>query len=324
MAKLDLFNPKQLRSQIDLQKKQGWREQDIPYSSGIDIQRKFLPLGEDHLFFPNASAEQALALSQLFGLIVNETISEMECCLPRLKYIGWEMMLKRYPNSPELEELGELFFTEEEKHANAFHKYLETFCTQMGIDADDLKLLLPRAYNSHFQNSIIENAKNGGHAFWWIVAAVEDVSIQVFKEIRKHKDDIDPLYYHLHQLHAAEEARHENYAFLMLQLAKENASSLKEKWNLKKDLLLAQTLAPPWLVTELTKVLRAKELQHKHPWFATIASALPLMQDLSPLELAKRCWYQAPYIGWLINPKFQKKNLKHAQSHGALSWVSQA
>jgi hypothetical protein len=321
MAKLDLFNPEQLQKQIRLQRQNAWSEEDIPFSLSINPDLDFLPLDEDNLFFPQATLSQKVALSQLFGLIVNEIISEMECCLPRLKYVGWEMMLKKYPISPELEELGEIFFEEEEKHAKVFRRYLHLFAEKMGLDLVALKSLLPKAFNSNFQNTIIENAKNGGHAFWWVVASVEDVSVQVFKEIRKHRAAIDPLFYELHRFHAEEEARHENYAFLMLEVAKNNSHSLSEKLHVKKDLLIAQAIAGPWLLTELTKVFRAQEYRHQHPWFEAIASSLPLFGNLSKAEVVQKCWSKAPYIGWLINPSYQKKNLKHAKSHGALSWV---
>ncbi len=319
MAKLDIFDSAQLRSQIQLQTAHGWSPEVIPFSDGIDFSKSLLPLDQDNLFFPNASSEQRLALSQLFGLIVNETITEMECSMPRLKYLGWELLLKRFPVNPEMFELGELFFAEEEKHAQTFRRYFDLFAKETGIEPHDLSSLLPKAFNSRFQKAVIKNAEHGGHAFWWVVANVEDVSIQVFREIAKHKKDIDPLFYELHKRHAEEEARHDNYAFLMLDAAHHSLSGLRGKMFAKKDLLLAQAVSTPWLLTELTKIFRVKDLKHKHPWFEVLASTLPLLESLPKTEMARKVFLTAPYIGWLLNPKFHKKSTREAQKHGALS-----
>lgn len=319
MAKLNVFDSTQLRSQIALQTSHGWAPEIIPFSQGIDLSKSFLPLDQDNLFFPNASAEQRLALSQLFGLIVNETITEMECSMPRLKYLGWELLLKRFPVNPEMFELGELFFAEEEKHAQTFKKYFDLFSKETGIEPHDLSSLLPKAFNSRFQQAIIHNAEHGGHAFWWVVANVEDVSIQVFREIAKSKKEVDPLFFELHKRHAEEEARHDNYAFLMLDAAHRSLPGIRGQLFAKKDLLLAQAVSTPWLLTELTKIFRVKHLKHKHPWFDVLASTLPLLESLPKIEMTRKVFLTAPYIGWLLNPKFHKKSNREASKHGALS-----
>lgn len=317
MGKVSLFDPISLEEQIALQKKNAWQMDDFNWAQAIDMSKDFLPLDEDNLFFPGASNEQSKALSQLFGLILNDTISEMECCLPRVKYIGWELFLNRFPVSPQLRELGELFFEEEEKHAKSFNRFKEIFIKSQGIDPEDLDLLLPKAFNSFFQDRIIANAKSGGHAFWWTVAAVEEVSIKTFRELHRNKDQIDPLFYELHKKHAEEENRHANYAFLMLELAKSEAKGIKGHLFLKKDLIFSQLISGPWIANELRKIFQVKKLAHKHPWFQVLSDSMPLFEKLNKKDLIKKFLVTAPYVSWLANPKYHQKNNNYAKKVGA-------
>ncbi len=308
MKPISIFDRIGLQKQIDLQRSSGWDLQtDFQWSKGVDLERSFAPLDSDNMAFPGASTEQAVALSQLMGLMVNETISEMECSLPRMKYHGWEKLLAQFPANPELHELGEIFFAEEEKHAKSFQKFLEIFCHQINVSPEELKSLLPSGKNSLFQAALLWNAEQGGAAFWWTVAAVEETSIQAYRAIVQKKNETDPLYFELHKRHAEEESRHDSYAFMMLDVYQRLPKSLKQRAFLKTDLLLSQLLPGPWVLTELAKIFSVKKLAHRSPFFRVLADTLPLFENMPKATLIKNFWTKTPYVSWLINPAFRKK-----------------
>ena len=86
----------------------------------------------------------------------------------------------------------------------------------------------------------------------------------------------------------------------------------------KTETLMAELVAGPWIMSELTKVFRAKGFQHE--FFRTLSSCLPAMQSLSALQLFQIFAWQAPYISWLVNPAFRSKHRKVLSQSRALSW----
>ena len=315
------LNDEALSAQIESQKKHAWcLEQDIPWEKGVDLNRFLLPLDQDAIAFPGANAEQRLALSQLMGLIINATIGEMEKVIHKLREVAFENILREYPVNPEMWELGDLFFKEEAKHSAAFARYVDVFADTMGIDRDQLDRLLPKAFGSLFLKKIMENARSGGFAFWWVVASVEEVSIEIYRPLQQYRDEIDPLYHMIHLRHLEEEARHRNYAFLMLDLLTRQPPSLKLWMRKKTDLILAQGLSAAWVLSELSKVHEAKALRHEHPFFATIHSALPLMKKVSFPDLFRRLFVSAPFISLVLNQRYHRHTRKTAQDFGILSF----
>lgn len=316
---VDPLDYETLRRQVRLQQKLAWDiDEDIPWSLGVDKSKPFLPLDDDAIAFPGASAEQELALSQFMGLVVNSTVSEMEDALPRLKSAGWARLLQEYPVNPELEELGELFFDEEAKHSRAFSRYIDLFCNAVNVDRRDLDSLLPKAFGSVFQKSIATNAQTGGHAFWWVVAQVEEVSIAIYHQILRHKGEIDPLYFQLHRRHLEEESRHANYAFLMLNLVKLKPPTIAERIHRKADFILAQVAGAPWVITELYKFFDVKKFKGTHPFFDTLASCIPLFEKMTKAQLVHRMFIAAPYVSWLLNPTWRKMHHEPARTLGAI------
>lgn len=315
---VDPFDYCELAAHLKLQQKTAWDiDTCVDWSMGVDPGKFLLPLDDTSIAFPGASAEQKLALSQLMGLIVNATISEMEDCLPRLKKSAWDDVLRDYPVNPELIALGEQFFEEEAKHAAAFKRYLNCFCQAMGVELDDLDLLLPKAFGSFFQAAIIKNAQSGGQAFWWVVSNVEEVSINIFQGIHRSKSSVDPLYFHLHRRHLEEESRHANYAYLMINLLKHQSRGWRGWWHRKTDFAWAQLVAAPWVITELHKFLKVKDLKHKNPWFDVLASCVPLYEKMSTAEKIKRMFVAAPYVSWILNPHHRSFHVDAAKSMGA-------
>lgn len=321
MYERDLFNHKALALQIQRQKKYAWDlDKGIRWDLGVDPKKFLLPLDKDCIAFPGANAKQQLALSQLLGLVINSTISESEDVITRLKSVAWMEILRSYPVSPEMVELGELFFEEEKKHSIAFARYNSVFCEKMGIRKETLDKLIPKAYGSLFLKAMLSNAKWGGHSFWWVVGAVEEVSIELYKEIHKHKAMIDPLYFEVHFKHMEEESRHHNYAFLMLDIIAKRQSSLQRLFYKKTDLIFGQAFASAWIVSELGKIFEAKRFAHEHEFFSTIASCEPLLRELSWMDLAKRLFISAPYISLVLNTKNHKQTSWMAEKQKALNF----
>lgn len=316
-----MYNPLNhaaLASQVRRQEKYAWNlESDIPWEIRVDPSRELVPLDKDAIFFPGASAEQRLAISQLMGLVINSTIAEMENVITRLKDSGWANILRSYPVNPEMWELGELFFQEEAKHAIAFFRFNAAFADELGIDPKDLDRLLPKAFGSYFLNLTRKNARTDGHSFWWTVASVEEVSIELFRQIQSHKDHLDPLFYAVHKRHMEEESRHHNYAFLMLDVIDRRATTFSRLFHRKTDLLFSQIFSTGWLLAELHRVFDAAKLQHKHPFFKTVASALPLMNQLGWATIAKRLFRSSPYISLVINTRNHDRTMLSAQRHNA-------
>lgn len=313
------FDHAALALQLRRQKKHAWDlERSIPWDTRIQTDRYLLPLDKDSIAFPGASPEQRLALSQFMGLVINSTIAEMENVINVMRTTAWENILRRYPVNPEMWELGDLFFAEENKHALAFERYNTLFCKAMGIAQDDLSRLLPKAYGSWFLKAISLNSKAGGHAFWWIVGSVEEVSILLYKNIHQARTEVEPLFYQVHLKHMEEESRHHNYAFLMLELIEQRNKNLSGILHKATDLLLSQIFSSSWVLAELHKIFSVKEMRKKNPFFEVLASSLPLLEKMSKIELMQRLFVSAPYISLMLNTRNHPLTIQTAKEQGAV------
>lgn len=309
-----LYNDQSLEKQASLQRDHTWDlETDISWSRGVDLSKYFLPLDAQSLVFPGLAKEARRTLSQFLGIVVNATIAEMEGVIDRVRDPAWDNLLRRYPVNPEMRELGDLFFAEERKHARAFGRYIETFCATSGVKRESLERLLPKAQGSRFLSVVRANAGQGGFAFWWVVAAVEEVSVQIYQMMHKHEAGIDPLYFQVHRRHLEEEARHKGYAFLMLELAQTSPAGWREKLLRKTDLVLAQTLTAGWVMAELHKVYDARALKDEHPFFASLAQSLEHLAQLKPWEVVRRLFVTAPYVSFVLNTRHQRQTSRFAE-----------
>ncbi|TPW17933.1 MAG: hypothetical protein FD126_3546, partial [Elusimicrobia bacterium] len=80
---------------LERQKRLSWDfEKSIPWDRGVDLTRYFVPLDHDTLFFPEASHEQRLVLSQYLGLVIAQTFGEMETALVQAKDLVWKKNLQ--------------------------------------------------------------------------------------------------------------------------------------------------------------------------------------------------------------------------------------
>jgi hypothetical protein len=314
---VDPLDYEALREQIRWQREKTWSLEDgLPWSRGVDPDRYCLPLDDDAVAFPGLAEAQRVVLSQYLGLVVNGTIAEMEGVIHKLKDVAWGRLLRRYPVNPEMRELGELFFEEELKHARMFGRYNDVFCRSLGIDPDALGRLMPRAFGSLFQRAVIDNARTGGHAFWWLVSSAEEVSIAIYQSLHRWRDAMDPLYFAVHRRHLEDESRHRNYAVLMLELVKRSrgGSPWRRLWHRKTDLLFSQLFSTLWVVSELTKVFEAKKLAGAHPFFETLASCLPHFRQVGPVRLVEKLFVSAPYVSLVLNTRYHRHTLAIAKA----------
>ncbi len=312
----DPLNAAELRQQVQWQKERTWDlERDIPWKIGVDASKFCLPLDDNNIVFPGATLAQKKVLSQYVGLLINATIAEMEGVIHKLKDAAWNQVLRRNPVNPEMQELGELFFQEEQKHSLAFNRYNQIFCQQFGIAEEDMDRLMPKAFGSYFQRAVISDAKKGGDAFWWVVASVEEVSIEIYRMIHKFEADLDPLYFAIHRKHLEDESRHRNYAFLMLELIGNGRHGWRGFLRRKGSLLLAQTLSSSWVLSELSKIYEVDKLKDAHPFFKELATCLPLLRKQHLPKILWNLVVQAPYISTVLNLNFHRHTMLAASEH---------
>ncbi len=292
---------------LQVQQAQGWDlEQDLAWDQGVDLSKFLLPIEKKSSFFPKASLDERRVISQILGLIVASSIAEMESIADELKGPTWERLLKKFPVNPELYELGTHFFEDEKKHSQAFRRYIDTFAHALNVDPADLKSILPQSNKTLLKQVFKLNSLAGGMAIWWLIAAVEEESIMFFKYIRGHKENIDPLYYNLHRLHFEEEIRHKSYAFMMLKVHEEFASTPQALFLKKLDFIVAEILNLTWTFNQLSNLKRLKQLQSHHPFFKTLLSLSETLGQRNPLEILNGLFHEVPYISNTLHLSEQK------------------
>lgn len=302
-----LYDEKKLLNYLKKQKKHAWNlDVDFHWNSEIDLSKEFVPLPDDFILSPFINDEQKLLVSQLIGLMINSSICELEGALERSKKQCWIDIINQYPVSPEFEQLGENFFIEEKKHADAFELFLEKFASQTNVSVDELKSILPTLNESKIEKLFRMNSYLGGKALWMVVAAVEEESIEVYKQIRPHKHGIDPLYFELHQKHFEEETRHASFAFLMLELLEERTSTPIKALSRQLDFIMSEVLQVSWILGELMKVVHLKKLKDRHPFYQGLSELVPIIQQFTFTDVLKSLFHDAPFISLILRPGLNK------------------
>lgn len=279
-------------------------EADLPWQDGIAAGMDLLPVEEDFgLLKLNPSQQKCLSLA--LGIIAASAISEHERILCELKDSCWERLVskKKYPFA--MKHLGEQFFSEEKKHSQAFGKYLSLFASAHNVSLEELKACLP-AYDSRFLISLYKlDARLGGKALWWTVAATEEESIELFKLMANKEASTDPLFYKLNRLHFEEEVRHSSYAFEMLK------SDDKTSWPGRKyqqaSFMLAKTLQTIWIFQQLHQFKKIKNLRQRHPFFEEISQLVEEIETISSGHKIKALFTKTSYISMMLNPQKHKR-----------------
>ncbi|MBT6325406.1 MAG: hypothetical protein HOJ35_05515 [Bdellovibrionales bacterium] len=308
----DILNELDLEKYLEQQRKHAWDiNKDITWNKGIDLTKPFLALGKDATFFPKATPRQRLVISQYMGLLINSTICELENALERSKTECWVNLIRKYPVNPEFIALGEEFFKDEKKHSDVFNKFLKMFAEETNVTYQELQSLLPVLDKSKIESLFRVNSIVGGQALWWVVAAVEEESIMVYKHMHKFKKNLDPLFYEIHRRHFEEETRHAAYAFLMLDLFRRRANSPVNLLAKKLDFIFSEILQITWIMKELLKLINVKKLADRHPFYKTLEEALPMISEFSPNEIIQKLFLEDPYISMILNPR-NNKNLQES------------
>jgi hypothetical protein len=321
MKKPSLYDEASLKSLLIHQQEHAWDlEHSIQWKRGIDLDKPFVPLDENAIVFPGAGNEERLAISQAMGLLIAMSICEMEDCLLRLRKEGWTDIYSRFPVSPELDELADQFYDEEEKHSAAFRRFIVIFCEKTGVEPEDLKKLLPVIEKTRTESLLKKSIlKGGGYAFWWIVVTVEQQFLHMHHALKSGRDRIDPLYFELHEKHFEEEMRHAPFPYLVLDMLFDQTPSLRERLNRRADLVLAQLTQVSWSVHSLSRLKIAEKIKHKHPFFEALAALYPKLKNEPFSRTLWSLTTSAPYVSSLINPHSHQRILRFADKKGALT-----
>lgn len=304
---------------------QNWRdhnwdpEASIDWSAGIDFNKPLVSLDEHAFFFPGASKEQRLAISQMMGLLIAASIFEMEESLIRIKSECFLKPFDRYPVGPEFLNLGEQFFAEEVKHSEVFKRYFYLFSEKLGVDPVDFLAILPQVRSSNTEAILKFHANQGGHAFWWIVAIVEQEFLEIYRKLKPHAAKLDPLYYKLHQLHFEEEMRHAPFPLMMLDFLNKTENKPLHYLFGKFDLVTAQILQGTWTLLSIRKLRKIKKFKGKDPFFDILIDMLPQMEQQNTLHIMYKLFTQTPYVSTFVNPEGTAKILKFAKDQGKFS-----
>lgn len=299
-----LYDDQELERRLKIQQERAWDlERDFPWQAGIDLSRPFASLDKQAMFFPQASYAQRVIISQYLGLVVASIISEFEVILMRLKKTAWDIPSRKYPVNPEFLALGEEFFVEEHKHSQAFERFIRIFASQVNVSYQDLLSSLPRFNHQYLDALYAVNASLGGTGVWWVVAAVEEMSILIYMDLRQHQAELDPLYLSLHRRHFEEESRHASFAFMMLDLLQGRNRQLHSALVKKTDFIVNELITINWLLTEIITCLpQILRLRKRHPFFMELARLFPLMLQHNPMQMIKDLFTTAPYVSLLMNP----------------------
>ncbi len=305
--RLSLFNDEDLQKQLDLQKRLAWDlEKDIPWGP-IDLTKPLVPLDDDALMFPGASAEQRLAISQMMGLVMASAICEMEESLMRLKSKCWDKLMEENPINPEFLALGEQFFIEEEKHAASFRRFIRDFCRDMGLDPEELRSILPLVEQTKTEWFLEQNLKTGGIAFWWIIAEVEQEFLYLYHAMRPFASKLEPLHFTIHKKHFEEEVRHLSFPHLFLKHLSDRQEGGMIAALRKVDLVFAQSLKLTWTAATVQKLTKVEKKRDVHPFYRTLADTIPMLKEQNIFEISWNLLVKTPYISSFMNHRYHTK-----------------
>lgn len=314
-----LFSPDDdvaLSLALKKQKKLAWNlEKSILWKRGIDFSKPLVPLDEFNIMFPGPiSPAQKLVISQFMGLLMAATFSETEKALGRLRTEAWESLMQNSATHPEIIQLGEQFFAEEDKHSRAFDRYIDLFAKGLGVDSAVLRSLLPSVNSGWIESRLRRNAEKGGLILWWIVATVEEESTMIFRQMIPFRKVLDPLYYELHKRHFEEEARHMPYAFMILDMCLDRGPFCYQS-RMSLDFMRSEWLKMIWLAMELGKTLRVRQLKEIHPFFAELSALLGNFKMRHIPVILYRFLRRTPYISPFINAQYHEQLSQHLKTY---------
>ena len=299
---LNIYDEERLAKKLSVQQKHSWCiETDINWNQGIDHSQFLLPITKESKLFPKLTTRERVVLSQLMGLIVSASISELEAISLKLKKPTWERLMDKYPINPEIRELGEQFYIEEAKHSQAFQRYIKLFAKSHELEYDELRSFLPQTRNSLIEKIYKFNSILGGRAMWWLMCAAEEKSILFFKYLKNYQNEVDPLFYQLHKCHFEEEVRHASYAPMMLEIYDQFSHWPQKKIMTKVDFILAEVLNMSWTFSQLIKLGKLKKIKHKSEFYTELYSVVQKIGNSSPFEVLYELFTSTPYVSEMLH-----------------------
>lgn len=275
---------------------------DIDWNQGIDLSKPLLGLSSDFVKECNLNQAEALAVSQTLGIMAISAIAEHENVLDSFKDSYWLPLMKKSNASTDLVDLGDQFFKEEKKHAEAFNQYIKMFAAKTNLSSTQLGEFLPKFSKDSIYTKLFRlNLMMGGQALWWAVATTEAESIDIYSSIKKSTKEVDPLYTQIHKLHFEEELRHKCYAFLMLELdSSSNEINFFRKILRRFDYMYSHLLEVTWAFNQLRRLKNVEAIATKHPIYSNLVSAIKKFEQLPLLTKIKVLLFKTPFLSPLL------------------------
>lgn len=271
----------------------------IPWESGVDLSRNLLPVDESGLFIQGLSEDEKHAFSWVLGLLASSAIKEHEKVLFSLRSVAY----------PEKGIEGSQFFLEEGLHSAAFQKFLDASAQELNLTPEELSEFLPKfKKNSLITRLYALEARLGGRAIWWTVAATEEESIRLFQKLRPHEASTDPVFFELNHAHFLEESRHSSFSYKMLR--KPGGKIAKASFAFSRIL---QTI---WLLSELKSFRKVRLLRHRHPMLEHMARLSEKIDSLSFLKKLRLVFQDISYTRMLTHPETHPRLMRAVEKEG--------
>jgi hypothetical protein len=313
MRVLDVRDPERMRTLVARMRRNAWDlDRDLAWNTPLDVDRPLLPLAQIDRMFPGLEADERLALSQLFGLVVAQIFSDAEQFLNATRDRLWGAFERLFAGHPALLDLGTQFFDEERKHAEMFRRYISAWLVARGLDVERFFAEQPRFSESWQHRVILRNAARGGLAFWWIVLLAEEESPLIYRHLEDAPDDIEPLYLQIHRKHFEEEARHATFAYTAMAYLADGLTGWRSAWRRRADVVLSQCMQLSFLAQAIAHRRRHLPDPGAHPWLATVVRAMEKVGRLPARHLFRVFFREPTLIGPFLNYRFHENMVEMA------------
>lgn len=272
---------------------------DIDWKQGIDLSKPFLPLSSNFVKECELNHAEALAVSQILGVMAMSAIAEHEKVLDGFKEPYWRNEVNKLADNRAMLELGEQFFKEEQKHASAFNRYVDEFANSTNVSREEMNNFIPQYSDKSIFTKLFKlNAKLGGQAVWWAIATTEAESISVYDSMRKSNQDLDSLYTQIHKLHFEEELRHKCYAFLVLDIDQKltGLTGILRKF----DFAFSHLVEMAWASRQVIRLKNIERVATRHKVYENFNRAMKKFNSLSFYRRMKLIIKGTPYLSPLF------------------------
>ncbi len=283
-----------------------WAIEDINWHQDIDLEKELLTL-EDDEFISMLSSRQKSALSHIMGLVIISAISAHENVIQDIKSGHWQRLKRNKQISSKVYNEGMEFFDDESKHSQMFNRYISKYLSKINLKKEEADEFLP-SYDkkSIFMRLAKFNMFLGGRAIWWLVASVENESLDLFREIHKRKRDIDPLYYEIHLKHFQEEIIHSSFAENLILSDDLGKSTFLNRI----DYIIADFLQITWALWQLVRLSKIQKHESRHSFIKDFVSIYSVIKQFGRIRFLKYMFVKFPYLSMMLNSHHRKGMIK--------------